>query len=229
MPSSKPASTAPPTPQRAAKEGYRKGEETRNRLLGAALDAFGNRGFALVTTREIVKAAGTTQPSLTYYFGNKEGLYLACAHDIVAAFRQGTGAVSEFAATALQGSISPLEAHDLLKRLFQALARFLLSSQMAQDRTLFVQREMASPGPAFEILYSELWRPGIELVAELINRATAGHISDEACKVRAVMMIASLTGFRSGQRVIERTTGEGEHVEQVLIVIEEQIDALPAD
>jgi hypothetical protein len=29
---------------------------------------------------------------------------------------------------------------------------------------------MANPGPAFEILYSQLWKPGVELSAALISR-----------------------------------------------------------
>lgn len=227
MSSSNPARATVPRPARTVKDGYRKGEETRIRLLDAALQSFGNRGFSLVTTREIVKAAGTTLPALTYYFGNKEGLYLACAQEIVASFRQGVGATSDVAAAALQRPLPAPEARDLLKRLFRALARFLLSSQMAQDRTLFVQREMASPGPAFEILYSQLWRPGIELAAELIGRAAGDERAGANHRVRAVMMIASLTGFRSGQRVIERTAGHGAHLDLVIAVIEEQIDALP--
>ena len=85
---------------------------------------------------------------------------------------------------------------------------------------------MASPGPAFEILYSELWRPGIELAAALIERAAAGRLLRADSQVRAVMMIASLTGFRSGQRIIARATGGADHVEQVIAALNAQIDAL---
>lgn len=213
-------------PQRSADGGYRKGEETRKRILGAALAAFGRKGFAAVTTRQIADAADTNLPGLTYYFGNKEGLYLACAHDIVASFRQGVGSVAAVADAALSAPLASADAAIWLKRLFAALAHFLLSEEGAEDRALFVQREMTSPGPAFEILYSELWRPGIELAAALLEQAAAGRLSSPDSKVRAVMMIASLTGFRSGQRIIARTAGDGDHVVQVIAALDEQIDAL---
>ena len=226
MPPSRASNPTVPAPLRPSGGGYRKGEETRRRILAIALRAFGNHGFAAVTTRQIAEAAGINLPALTYYFGNKEGLYLACAHDIASSFRLGVGDIAETAAAALGEPITADEARDLLKRLSASLAQFLLSADGAQDRALFVQQDMASPGPAFEILYAELWRPGIELAAALIARTTAGRLSGADSKVRAVLMIASLTGFSSGQRIIARTAGEGAHLEQVIAAIHEQIDAL---
>lgn len=40
------------------------------------------------------------------------------------------------------------------------------------------------------------------------------------------MMIASLTGFRSGQRIIARAAGGGDHIDDVVAVLEAQIDSL---
>lgn len=217
-----------PLPLRSAATGYRKGEETRARILAAALSAFGNQGFAAVTTRQIAEEAGANLPALNYYFGNKQGLYLACAHEIVARYREGMGAVGGVALAALQAPLEAGAARVHLKRLMAALARFLLSSAGAQDRTLFVQREMASPGPAFEILYAELWRPGIELAAELIAQASGGKLETEDARVRAVMMIASLTGFQSGGPVIARSVGEGDQVARVIAALDAQVDALTA-
>ncbi len=51
--------------------------EVRNRLLSAALELFTLKGYAATSVREIVEVAGVTKPVLYYYFGNKEGIYLA--------------------------------------------------------------------------------------------------------------------------------------------------------
>ena len=48
----------------------------RDRLLAAALRLFAQKGFESASVREIVKAAEVTRPTLYYYFGSKEGLYL---------------------------------------------------------------------------------------------------------------------------------------------------------
>jgi len=50
--------------------------ESRQQFLDAALQLFAQKGYAATTVREIVDAAGITAPSLYYYFGKKEGLYI---------------------------------------------------------------------------------------------------------------------------------------------------------
>ena len=50
--------------------------ESRQQILDAALGLFAQKGYATTTMREIVDAVGITAPSLYYYFGNKEGLYM---------------------------------------------------------------------------------------------------------------------------------------------------------
>tara|TARA_R110002033_G_scaffold98033_1_gene146419 strand:- start:1584 stop:2264 length:681 start_codon:yes stop_codon:yes gene_type:complete len=217
-------SSAPPL--RSAVDGYRKGEETRARILDVALTEFGNSGFSSVTTRKIAKKAGVNLPALTYYFGNKRGLYLACAHAIVARYRDGLAPVAEVYSATLRGTLVPDEARALLKRLFAELTRFLLSTSGNQNPALFVQREIASPGPAFEILYAELWRPGIELVTNLIIQASNGLLSEKEAQVRAVLMISSLTGFLSGLPVIARTSGKADYVGLVIAALDAQIGTL---
>lgn len=213
-------------PLRSAVDGYRKGEETRARILDVALTEFGNSGFSSVTTRKIAKKAGVNLPALTYYFGNKRGLYLACAHAIVARYRDGLAPVAEVYSATLRGTLVPDEARTLLKRLFAELTRFLLSTSGNQNPALFVQREIASPGPAFEILYAELWRPGIELVTNLIIPASNGLLSEKEAQVRAVLMISSLTGFLSGLPVIARTSGKADYVGLVIAALDAQIGTL---
>lgn len=50
--------------------------KVRDRLLGAAIRLFTERGYAATSVSEIVAAAGVTKPILYYYFKNKEGIYL---------------------------------------------------------------------------------------------------------------------------------------------------------
>jgi AcrR family transcriptional regulator len=52
-------------------------QDVRARLLSCALTIFTTKGYAATTVREIVEAAGVTKPVLYYYYGSKEGIYLA--------------------------------------------------------------------------------------------------------------------------------------------------------
>ena len=57
------------------------GQEARTRLLDAALVLFADKGFAKTSTREIAQAAQVNVASISYYFGDKAGLYHAVFTD----------------------------------------------------------------------------------------------------------------------------------------------------
>ena len=51
--------------------------DARQRLLLAGLQLFAQQGFAGTTTRELAQAAGVNVAAISYYFGDKVGLYRA--------------------------------------------------------------------------------------------------------------------------------------------------------
>lgn len=52
-------------------------EATRDSLLDHALTLFSERGYVATGVRDIINAAGVTQPTLYYHFGDKTGLFQA--------------------------------------------------------------------------------------------------------------------------------------------------------
>lgn len=60
-------------PSRAGREG----EDARRRLFHAALTLFAQKGFGNTSTRELAEAAGVNIAAISYYFGDKAGLYRA--------------------------------------------------------------------------------------------------------------------------------------------------------
>jgi AcrR family transcriptional regulator len=73
--------SAPPPPDSPTKLLRSDGLEARHRLLDAALTLFAEKGFAKTSTREIAQAAQANSASISYYFGDKEGLYRAVFED----------------------------------------------------------------------------------------------------------------------------------------------------
>ncbi|MEY4344810.1 MAG: hypothetical protein RL032_642 [Pseudomonadota bacterium] len=63
-----------PTPTKPLRSD---GAEARNRLLDAAMRLFAEHGFAKTSTRDIAEAAQVNISSISYYFGDKAGLYRA--------------------------------------------------------------------------------------------------------------------------------------------------------
>jgi AcrR family transcriptional regulator len=54
----------------------KKSEETRTRILDAALEVFRERGFERATMREIAAASGVAQGAAYYYFESKEAIVM---------------------------------------------------------------------------------------------------------------------------------------------------------
>jgi TetR/AcrR family transcriptional regulator, regulator of cefoperazone and chloramphenicol sensitivity len=213
----------------AANGGYQKGEETKERILHAALEEFGEASFLAVTTRRIAEAAGVSLPTLQYYFGSKEGLYLACAEAVVAQYRRNTTVASE-AAVALREGCAAETARAHLKAVIEALVRFQVGSREAARWAHFVARELRDPGPAFEILYAKLWRPGVELTARLIACILGKPENDPAARIQALLLISSLLVFQSGRsmslRAMQWTTIGQKELAMVLSGLKAQIDAI---
>lgn len=57
------------------------GQQARLRLLDAGLTLFADKGFAQTSTREIAQTAQVNVAAISYYFGDKEGLYRAVFTD----------------------------------------------------------------------------------------------------------------------------------------------------
>ncbi|MYM34003.1 CerR family C-terminal domain-containing protein [Duganella sp. FT50W] len=77
----KPTQPTPHDPSQPADDGRKPrsdGEQSRERLLQAAMRLFGEQGFSKTSTREIAQAAGANVAAISYYFGDKAGLYQAC-------------------------------------------------------------------------------------------------------------------------------------------------------
>ena len=221
--------TTPPA-ARKARRGYDKGDETRLGILESALIMFGEAGYAAVTTRQIAAAAGVNLPALSYYFGGKEGLYLACAEEVIDHWRRHAQEGAEDAAEALESSVAPEEARRLLKLVFADLKSILEDSNVSKAKLEFLSREMHEPGPAYELLYTQLWRPGVEIVAALIAAVREKAGAEDADRLEALLMLSNLSVATHGRTVTMRTMGwkdiGPEELSTLFATIDRQIDAL---
>lgn len=171
----------------------RRGAEVRARLLDAGLGVFARGGYRAATTREIAAEAGVNLPAIAYYFGGKEGLYLACARAIVERYEVRMGSELAGLAEALP-TLAPEEARRWLKRVLAMLAELLVTERDAERWTAFALREIAERGPAYDLLSVQLWLPGVALVTALVERTGAADPAMEA--ILLVSGLAMLTVAR---------------------------------
>lgn len=168
---------------------------------------FGEHGFDRATTRRIAEAAGVTLPAIAYHFGSKQGVYLACAEAIIDSYQRQFATIPAAIVAATRPGADSDACRALLRRLLRQLAQLFAGSDAALNWAGFVSRELHDQGPAFALLYEQLWRPGVRLLARLIAGIRGGGPATEAETVDALLLLSSLVAFYSGRAVSLRTLG----------------------
>ena len=115
------------------------GAESRQRLLHAALALFAEKGFAKTSTREIAQAAGANIAAISYYFGDKAGLYRAAFFEPI----NGVGGSPSDAIPLFDQPHFTLEAS--LRGLLESFVAPLKQDELAQQCVRLHFREMIEP------------------------------------------------------------------------------------
>jgi len=163
----------------------------RDKLIHAAIERFGKRGFDAVGTREIAAAVDTPMSSITYHFGGKEGLYLAAAehifdhiHDVVGMADlelPDEGATREERTAAICA-------------LVRSVGTFMLSETSAPF-ALFIGREQQAPSP--EVL--ALMEAKIMPMMQALSRQVAilrPELSEKEAKAVSVFLFGMAVTLR---------------------------------
>ena len=86
-----------------ASRGTRDAEATKKAILAAAVQEFAGRGLAGARVEDIGKRAGCNLRMIYYYFGNKEGLYVAALEKVYDDFVEAEKALDLDSMTAVDG------------------------------------------------------------------------------------------------------------------------------
>jgi AcrR family transcriptional regulator len=211
-----------------ARGTYQRGLDTRERLLMEGMIAFGLHGFQGASARAIAAQAQVKLPAIGYYFGNKEGLYLACAEYIVQQHLEAAAGASLIAKTALASGADSVTARRSLGVVVRAVASLYLGANNAPAWSMFVQRELAHPGPAFNLLLDQLWRPAIEIIAGLISSIRGPGADMAAARADAIWLMGGVTFFGNGRSAFARIITRGDDAQSYIDELDKVIDRVLA-
>jgi TetR/AcrR family transcriptional regulator, regulator of cefoperazone and chloramphenicol sensitivity len=188
----------------SAEGGYARGEETRARIVTAALKLFGQRGFDGASTRDIATAAGVNAPALQYYFDNKEGVFVACAEHIVKGVWEHLSGVVERAEQAVASTADDEELIEVFCAIQVQLAQFMFTSEDAEDWRLFMARLQSGEGPAagFNIVYQKLSSRISRVTSTIVGRLLGRPADDEETLVRTMTLSGQLMVFQVARRSV---------------------------
>ncbi|OWJ76639.1 TetR family transcriptional regulator [Haematobacter missouriensis] len=187
-----------------------RGDATRERLLNAAIDVFGLNGFHGTTTRMLNEAAAVNQQAIPYYFGGKEGLYVAAAEHIGAVISGKLTAPRQMLHDRLsrmdEGGevIGDAEARQMLTLGLQTFAGLMISDQ-SEPWARFIVREQMAPTEAFDRIYAAVMRPMLGIVCRLVAILLSEDPDSEHVRLRALSLAGGILVFRMARAAALRT------------------------
>ncbi|MBB4188663.1 AcrR family transcriptional regulator [Sinorhizobium terangae] len=184
-----------------------RGDVTREKLLSASIDVFGRYGFDGATTRMLADKAGVNLQAIPYYFGGKEGLYIAAAEHLasiigghVADLR--SVILTRFAELDAGGTeMAPAEARALLTQMVQRMI-VLFVSERSESWARFIIREQMEPTEAFNRIYGNIMRPMIEMARRLIGTILSDDPASERIRLRTLSFVGSVLVFRMAHAAV---------------------------
>jgi AcrR family transcriptional regulator len=186
-------------------EDLGRGAQARLALVRAAVEVFGESGLEASTTREIAQRARQNIAAIAYYFGGKEGLYLAVAEHIVEVIMAHVGPVmDEVEAFLAQPRRAQQRSLAYIRRLLELS---IGTNQTMIPVTGIIVREQTHPTKAFSILYDGCLERLQRLGAALIRAYIGNGASENECVVRFHAMLGEALAFRFARETLLRRAG----------------------
>lgn len=205
-------------------------EHARERLVDAALDLFGRYSFDGVSTRTLAQRAKVNLAAIQYYFGSKEGLYLAVARHI----NERIGSQMRPALADVEGAFniqkpSKDECFAMVCRLLEVMVRTTLESADSTKWVAIFLREQMEPSAAFDILFEGVMRPMHQCLCRLVGRIL--DLDPEAAQTKLLVYVITgqLLVFHISRAAVSRTLGwQGYRQEEVARIQAVLLDSVRA-
>jgi AcrR family transcriptional regulator len=211
--------------RRPDRGGYARGEETRARIIDAALRVFAEEGYVRASTRQIAEAAGVTPPALQYYFDSKEGLHRACAQLIIGELWKTIEPAHRQAELAAEAG-EPARALDALCDLLDSLAEISLVAKSSTDWGRFIGRAQADGAvPATGLVREEVSRPLNACVSRLVGVILRRDPETEATRIRATMVMSPISALHSGRANTLAILGWPDYEDDRMAVVKRELRA----
>lgn len=154
--------------------------DARDRILAAAQNLFAMRGFEGVSTTQIAKVAGITQPLIHYHFKNKEALWKATVARLFGRMQE------EFLS-----AVSRLPRTDSRRYMLDVIRHYVMFSAKYPEFGQFIMREGAQSSDRLEWMSEHWMKPALVEFKSLYDEALANGWIRNIPFPQLVMLVAS--------------------------------------
>ena len=174
-----------------------RGPDARERILAAAESLFAVRGFEGVSTTQIAKVAGITQPLIHYHFKNKEALWKATISRLFSKLSQ------EFSA-----EVKMLPNKDDRRYLVEMMRCYVSFVARYPQYGQFIMREGVQDSERLQWMVDEWLKPMLGQFHDIYAKGTAeGWMKDIPFPQLIILITASASQFFSMAPLVKALYG----------------------
>ncbi len=165
-------------------------ENTRDRLLVAAREVFGELGFKGATVREICRRAEVNVAAVNYHFNGKEALFMAALEP-----------------EPLENLIGPANATDSAEaRLTRFIHEFTtrLMGRGCTPHSQLIMRELLEPSPALDSIAREIIAPLHQHLTGLVREVAGEEATPEQVRRCVFSIFGQCTYYRNSREMNRR-------------------------
>ena len=182
------------------------GLATREFIIEAATDLFGQHGYQGVTVRQLTLAAKVNLSAITYQFGGKEELYRTTVEALMERIGGLIGAPVQALRVAVDEAGADRAALRLAAQTFISdWAQLVLANGDVQRRLPVLAMELVAPSPVFPIIYEHFYRRLYEALGGLIGAALGLEPGSLELSIRVHGVASLMLGFVASERVLWRS------------------------
>lgn len=163
-----------------------------DRLIEAAGEIFGEKGFRSATVREITARAGANVAAINYYFRDKQELYAATLRHAVQASLKCDSPIDD--------SLPPEE--QLRQFIIQRLTHWL-DPRRPKWHGQLMAHEMSAPTESLDLVVRELLLPRVSCFRRIVA-AIAGPLPEKKLNLLLLSVISQCSYYRQSAPMIER-------------------------
>jgi AcrR family transcriptional regulator len=199
-----------------------RGDVSRKKLIVAGLRIYSQVGYKGASTRKLAAAADVNIAAIPYYFGSKEGLYLAIIDYIVDYYQKKLSIHFAIIRKTLQDEKTrPQERYALLDEYIRILVHSVLheSEESLHISRIYV-REQLDPTSAFDRLYNGFIRDMRETLEVLVAAILDKDAHSAEVKLIAETLLGQVAIFKSSRVTVLHRMGWKNYGEKNMADIE---------
>ena len=197
--------------------------DTKEKIVKTAMYEFAVKGYEPTATRDILAKAKANVAAISYYFGNKNGLYAEVLKRILLRINEKfSKEIADYQKLLLKKPC-PAQSEELLKRFIKGFVELFCSDKLTTAMCMIFVREYVEPSASFKSLFQGLNTQYRQVFVDLLVDANGGKMSYKEAVLQVVMLFSSIFMLVSRKKIIldamQWKEYTPESVDEILIVL----------